>query len=341
MQTKEVKMLITYFAPLDYHKPYLEDFGALDFSSDSSKLLYLAEKKVGKSLPFLHQGTVPEDASQGHQFDFREDWGEQLVGKVEPVIALLDLNTIQPAAIKILEGVPEGWSPAKVQFWQSGIVGLAYRTTPRKLGKIYCTNRPAILFYLDTQGTFTQLRAKEGEKELGMINLSVSSESGRLVWFERSLGKEGGLYPGAHRSTDRLMGLDSKDGEPYEIFSENQPVFTGDMNACCGIYSGGLSERCWIDEDSFLISSPQGSCLVPIKVNCASRTVQVLYKKENEGVDIMDVFGGYVLATKSDPTTAPHLGRLFCDKGKVLILYFISFSTLSYFIQSDLTSRVD
>ena len=45
-------------------------------------------------------------------------------------------------------GVPAGWSPGLVRPWAGGLVGVAYRTTPRKLGKVYCSNRPSVLFHL-------------------------------------------------------------------------------------------------------------------------------------------------------------------------------------------------
>ncbi len=35
----------------------------------------------------------------------------------------------------MLSGVPEGWSPGLVKPWEGGVVGVAYRTTPRRLGK--------------------------------------------------------------------------------------------------------------------------------------------------------------------------------------------------------------
>ncbi len=36
---------------------------------------------------------------------------------------------------QVLSGVPEGWSPGLVKPWEGGVVGVAYRTTPRRLGK--------------------------------------------------------------------------------------------------------------------------------------------------------------------------------------------------------------
>ena len=78
-------------------------------------------------------------------------------GKSDPVIAVLDLSSEQPAKVRILEGVPSGWSPGLVKWVGSGLVGVAYRTEPRRLGKIYCSNRPSVLFHLSLEGQWTQL----------------------------------------------------------------------------------------------------------------------------------------------------------------------------------------
>ena len=34
-----------------------------------------------------------------------------------------------------MAGVPDGWSPGLVRRWEGGVVGVAYRNTPRRLGK--------------------------------------------------------------------------------------------------------------------------------------------------------------------------------------------------------------
>lgn len=49
--------------------------------------------------------------SQGDQFLFYEDWGENMVSKGTPVLCVLD---IESGNISVLEGVPESVSPGQV-----------------------------------------------------------------------------------------------------------------------------------------------------------------------------------------------------------------------------------
>ena len=89
-----------------------------------------------------------------------------MVAKVNPVIVRLSLASEQPVeasvvpgdscpgvrsdgtSVTLAAGVPAGWSPGLVRPWAGGLVGVAYTTTPRKLGKVYCSNRPSVLFHL-------------------------------------------------------------------------------------------------------------------------------------------------------------------------------------------------
>lgn len=84
---------------------------------------------------------------------YRQDWGEQLVGKIKSV--LVQYN-IENDSVEILEGIPEDVCPAKPMYSPEGdyIVGIAYKTKPRKLGLIYCTNRPSTIFKLDFEKNY-------------------------------------------------------------------------------------------------------------------------------------------------------------------------------------------
>ena len=53
-----------------------------------------------------------------------------MVGKADPVIVQLDLESEQPVKAVVLTGVPAGWSPGLVRWWAGGVVGVSYRTTP-------------------------------------------------------------------------------------------------------------------------------------------------------------------------------------------------------------------
>ena len=84
-----------------------------------------------------------------------------MVGKISPVIVQLSLESEQPVTCNIVPGVPDGYSPGLVRPWAGGLVGVAYRTTPRKLGKVYCSNRPAVLFHIPAGAEqWTVLRGK-------------------------------------------------------------------------------------------------------------------------------------------------------------------------------------
>lgn len=50
-------------------------------------------------------------SSQGDQFVFYEDWGENMASKSTPVLCVLD---IESSNISVLEGVPESVSPGQV-----------------------------------------------------------------------------------------------------------------------------------------------------------------------------------------------------------------------------------
>ena len=133
---------------------------------------------------------------------YAQDWGEQMVGKVSPVIVKLSLGSEQPVECGLVTGeATPDWSPGLVKQWAGGLVGVAYRTSPRKLGKVYCSNRPAVLFYIAPGSQqLTVLRDVDTEQEpgaeIGIEGVEVSP-GGRVVWLERTLTKE--MYPGPHR----------------------------------------------------------------------------------------------------------------------------------------------
>merc|ERR550534_3254506 len=126
------------------------EFGSLQLSEDKRSLYYITEKKKDKNVPFLSQTPSTDDdkTSLGCEYKFTQDWGEQMVGKVSPVIVKLDLTSELPVSCEIVAGVDDNFSPGKVRPWAEGLVGVGYRTTPRRLGKVYCSNRPSVLFHI-------------------------------------------------------------------------------------------------------------------------------------------------------------------------------------------------
>ena len=186
-----------------------------------------------------------------------EEWGEQLVGKADPVIVKLELGSEQPVSCEVVKGVESDYSPGLVRPWAGGLVGVAYRTTPRRLGKVYCTNRPSVLFHIpEGAETWTVITGLATGPELGITRLGTSP-AGALVWLERSLSGEGpgaDLYPGPHGASLRLMSLDSLNGEIREIVSEQQPEFTIEARSpFAGLFNPQVCPRPWLGNDTLAL----------------------------------------------------------------------------------------
>ena len=108
---------------------------------------FVAEEKKPKNRPYL-KATASAAAEagdgkkelRGQENLFREEFGEQMVGKSSPVIVQLDLTDY---ALKVRAGVPEGWAPGQVTFagGDGALVGIATETAPRRLGIVYCRQR--------------------------------------------------------------------------------------------------------------------------------------------------------------------------------------------------------
>ncbi|KPJ08344.1 Acylamino-acid-releasing enzyme [Papilio machaon] len=134
---------------LDVHGDVYADseFGSLDWSQDESALVYVAEKKLKKSEPYIKRKSEDKAKTDGSG----ESTPKRLVGKHLSVVVMCKLAT---ETVTVLEGLPETWCPGQVRFSPDGqsVVGVAWETEPRRLGLIFCTNRPSYIFKLTLDG---------------------------------------------------------------------------------------------------------------------------------------------------------------------------------------------
>lgn len=79
------------------------------------------------------------------EYDYKPEWGEQLVGKHLSSIIMCQLET---EAFNVIDWIPDSWCPGQVSWSPNGeaIIGVAWETEPRRLGLIFCTNRPSFIF---------------------------------------------------------------------------------------------------------------------------------------------------------------------------------------------------
>ncbi|XP_044731633.1 acylamino-acid-releasing enzyme-like isoform X2 [Chrysoperla carnea] len=246
-------------AALDLHGNVYTDgeFYTFEFSPCEKKLVYVAEAKAPKTEAYYKRKPVKDPKSEskpeesepikGDEYVYRQEWGEQLVGKIQSVICIYDIENDN---VTILKDFPENLCPGQVH-WEkngNGFFGVAINTVPRKLGLIFCTNRPSEIFYLDKEGIYNRIS-----------NLDNSVRSPRLhpngkylYWLER-------LRDGPHHSCEALMKLEL----PYQPQTKPQVIIeiVDDVKQLknsknfYGIYSHDLPNRCFSKDGRQLIFS--------------------------------------------------------------------------------------
>ncbi|XP_076752190.1 acylamino-acid-releasing enzyme isoform X2 [Xylocopa sonorina] len=270
---------------LDVHGDVYTDseFASFEWSPDKTKVLYVAEKKFPKSEPFYKQKPLnkkkeEDEVTVGNEYIYKAHWGEQLVGKHCPVVAVLDTTT---DTISTLSGIPDELSPAQVLWTEDSksIVGVAWKHEPRHLGLIACTNRVSWIFLL-----------KNGEyKKISSDGCAVrrprfNPDRKCLIWLERNAG-------GAHHNAHRLMYLkfnseNLKGDVLVDIVSSSIPTQNGSQ--FYGIY-GQLPHRCWSADSQYIfLSTPQQNNIRSYIVNTKTKAI-IEIKNDKSSLTILDV----------------------------------------------------
>lgn len=148
------------------------------------KLLYICQPKRPKHVSFFKNSgpqnvsiegernkasqetksssTSPSTVDRGDEFLKRDDWGESFNGLEHTIIGVLDVSL--NCQITTIEA--ENFSLATPQWLDNGskIVSVAYQELPRRLGLIYCNNRPSKIMIHDWKSS-----SKGPEMELNSI----------------------------------------------------------------------------------------------------------------------------------------------------------------------------
>ncbi|XP_049869036.1 acylamino-acid-releasing enzyme-like isoform X1 [Pectinophora gossypiella] len=293
---------------LDIHGDVYADgeFGNLDWSQDESSVVYVAEKKVKKSEPYIkrkgEEKNKPDGSGEalpkkGEEFVYKQDWGEQLVGKVLSVVVVCRIDT---ESFTVLEGLPETLCPGQVRFAPDGksVVGVAWETEPRRLGLIFCTNRPSFIFQLTMDGAF---------KKLSLDGMSVRSPrltpDGHLVWLQRAAD-------GPHHTCHALVikKKDSTEVTPIVDIVQTETKIEGG-ESFFGMYSQNLPRKCFsVDGKRLMFSTPQQNEVKSYAVHIESgKIVDISNKIRPQSTSILDVRNDVILAVCSNMMTPGQL----------------------------------
>lgn len=270
---------------LDKHGKVYTDgtFGCFELSPDEKQLVYLAEKKEAKKQSYLTQGIIPkaDGANIGNEYEFTEDWGEQLVGKSQPVICVFNVN-FEPLKdenpLQVFEA-DNKWSPGQM-IWLSNnqLAGVAWFHHPRRLGLIYCSNRPSKLF-------------------------KMSLSTGQYEWFGAE--KETAASPRFHQDSNCIVYLKSQAYGPHH--KEQKMVRINEKGMCTidveatdsyrGMYNQGFPKRCWSPSGKEIVfTSPCKSSVQSYILELDSCQIHQLSLPEGcSGAVVLDVFQDLIL----------------------------------------------
>ncbi|XP_047529617.1 acylamino-acid-releasing enzyme-like isoform X2 [Vanessa atalanta] len=324
---------------LDIHGDVYADSenGCLEWSSDEKHICYIAEKKIKKSEPFIKRKPVDDKTKDpdekmaddkhkefekkptltpGEEHIYREDWGEQMMGKYQTVVVLF---RIADETFSILENIPDNLCPGQVRFTPNGdaLVGVAWDISGvRRLGLIYCTNRPGYIFCYTLTGKLKKL-----SEENKAVRSPRFSPNGDLVWLQREAG-------GPHHACHQLVRMSANtinsviESDDYDVCDDISVVIDivhnskdiCDEETFYGIYCQSLPTKCFSSDGKRLIFSTQQqneirSYVVDIE---SGDITDISNNKEDPGsTSVLCVQADVILASWSNMTTP---GQLFAAK---------------------------
>lgn len=89
------------------------------------------------------------DLMQGHEYDFYQNWGEQLENCYNSLVVVLNLDSDGFQYYTL----PNNDFPCDLQWvGNSSFIGLSLVDSPWRLGSIYCANRESKVFQMDEHG---------------------------------------------------------------------------------------------------------------------------------------------------------------------------------------------
>uniref|UniRef100_A0A1I7RLX4 APEH_N domain-containing protein n=1 Tax=Bursaphelenchus xylophilus TaxID=6326 RepID=A0A1I7RLX4_BURXY len=276
------------------------EFGAFKFSHDEEKILFVAEKLVKPThffdpdLDWTDEEKISK-ANVGEKFAVRESWGEQMPEVKTPVICTLTWKT---NVLRLIEtDIFEEFSPAQ-STWapeDTGILFVGVKSTPFKLGKIYCSNRPSQLYFYDFKADSFE---KIGKFGVGIEGLRVSPCGKRVVWFQRD-------GTGPHGAGFELWKLDwTKPERTPELLVPlvQKPEKIGVSGTFPGFYLPTLVRQPF-SKGQLVVSTLWGAANTVVLVDLTDGKITKLpyYEKKIGSTFPLDVKDGYLLAYASSP----------------------------------------
>jgi acylaminoacyl-peptidase len=287
-------------ADLKKHGKIHEDihFGSFHLSANGQKLLFIAEKEKPKRTSFFKKTPAKSEDEkapvQGAEYVAEDDWGEQLTSVVDPVVVVMSVKSEECEVVEIGDDVSAGqavWVPEE----GGEVVCVGWENKPRKLGFVYCLNRPSALYHMHLgSGKSTPLTGKDE----CVFSPRFSPQGDKLVYFQTPGG-------GPHRSCALLKMINWSNRQIVTVVDVVQRPST--VGGFPGFYSTWLPERCWDAAGKTIFCSENwGSHIRVVQVDVGSGEVRGVSNEEGAW-SVMCVSHDLIVAQHASLSQTPRL----------------------------------
>ena len=328
-------------------------FGGVSWSALETRVAYVAEAPDRDDrAPEWGMGATANEATDRKTADrtavakkkrgwrgrgeWREDWGEQLVGKIEPAVYVLETEA---SAVTAIRGMPRdavaasgpAWAPASAPGAESDQLVCAawlgdmhnFRHTSRRLGLAFCFNRPSGLFLADAplpraekgDGDADGDERTEQESPAPAVHLTADVSSALWPRFSpdgRTLAYVSharAVATGAHAATCALRVVEwTAEGRPSRDVlgvddgadQEGAEPAPASRGAFPGVYAfAPLAADPWLGNDALALQTTWGAGEAIVRVDVRDGSVMRLTPPAAEGE------GDWVGADENDVSDEP------------------------------------
>ena len=273
-------------------------FGCLNWSHNSRKIVYVAERKPAKSKSFFdkNDSDSQNDVDIGKEFVFKEDWGEQLVGTFQPSLFIYEVH--EKNVEDFSKYLPKDQSIG-CALWSKDdkfLYILGWNGSPWKIGLIFCKNRYSTLYKLNLE---TKELTYLTDGKSCVFSPILTPDGSNLLYLEST-------PLGPHRQCVKLCSLNLTPGVSCRKSSVVVDVIDHPSNANCfqGLYIDQIKDYCWLSNGhELIVSSLHRSNIALLCINISTGKVKLL---ETEGAwTILRVEHDVLFASYSTPNTPP------------------------------------
>jgi len=315
------------------HGKFIGDtwLGGISWSSCERYVAYVANAKQSDAKTYFDDGSSGEST----KFEFKESWGEKYEEVIETVVCVVD--RVSGQIVVLPHTSPSSTSSGQPEFmpFSNRLSFTSWKTSPRKLGMIYCYNRPCSI-HITQDEIGSSFRRGDSECDIKFTLLTEGLEMARSPRFSACgtqlvfLGSRTGFS--THNGCSELFRIrfstkDTATSDIAEVIVE-ETRHSSSTSEFPGLFIDQLPRDCFCKEgssDCIILSTSWGSVEKIVKVNLETKVLAAIAvvlpasdmgesgewnNHNNFSLSVLDVQHNKILLSLSSPSSPSRLAVL-------------------------------